>query len=121
MLRAIPSLSFGGFRILLSVFTLASLLLGGGTYAHSDEIGFGSRVHSASETQNHKPAFGCPLCKGDERPVHCGSSILMTAAVADLDHPALAPQTTDIRYSQLSGLLLIPESPPPRAFPVFEI
>ncbi|WP_193175434.1 hypothetical protein [Oricola nitratireducens] len=114
-------MSFRGIRFLLSAFALVSLLLGGGVYAHAYEISPRDHVHAAASGDHHGHTSGCPMCKEDERPVHCGANILMTASVADLDHPALAPQSTDMRYSQLAGHLLIPESPPPRAFPVLEM
>lgn len=111
----------GFLRMLLFAAAALSLFLNGGVFAHAHDFDVRNHVHSANSTSDHEHRPACPMCKGDERPVHCGANILMTAAVADLDHPALAPQPTDIRYSQLAGHLLIPESPPPRFIPVFEM
>lgn len=121
MLLSVTPKRFGGGHLLVAVLALLSLLLSGGTYTHAHELGFESHVHSASTMDDHGHASDCPMCKGDERPVHCGANILMIVAVGELAHPARALQTAVIRQSQRAGHLLVPDPPPPRSIPVLEM
>lgn len=107
--------------MLLFAAAALSLFLNGGVFAHAHEFGQRDHIHAATSANDHGHASKCPMCKGDERPVHCGANILMIVAVGDLAHPLRAPQTGLIRHSQRSGRMLVPEPPPPRFIPVFEV
>lgn len=110
----------GFLRTLLFIAAALSLFVNGGVFAHAHEFETGTHVQS-TDADGHRHHSPCPNCKGDERPVHCGANILMTAAVAEPVHPVPAAQRAETRHSQMTGHLLAPESPPPRPFPVFDM
>lgn len=111
----------GLLRTLLFMAAALSLFANGGVFAHAHEFEAAAHIHSAGNTDGHKHHSRCPNCKGDERPVHCGANILMSAAIADPVHPVPVRQIAEARHSQMTGHLLAPESPPPRTFPVFDM
>ncbi len=108
-------------RTLLFLAAGLSLFVNGGMFAHAHEFEAAAHIHSAGSADGHQHHSRCPNCKGDERPVHCGANILMTAAIAEPLHPAPVRQIAETRHSQMAGHLLVPESPPPRSFPVFDM
>jgi len=123
MFRSEKSIKFSKPRLFLAVVALLSLLLSGGTYthAHTLEIGAQNQVHSAASVDDQGDASQCPFCKPVDRSIFCDANIQMIAAEAGLDHPVLAPQASDVRFAKFAGRLLVPEPPPPRMFPVFEM
>lgn len=109
------------FYLFLSVVALLSLLVTGGTFSHAEEFGLQDHVHTTADTGDHGHATESPACNFNDRPIHCGSNILMIAMHEELSNPAGVHQLSIGRFEPLAGLPIIPEPPPPRSFPVFDI
>jgi len=108
-------------HLVLAVVALLSLLVTGGTFSHAEEIGLQDHVHAAANAADHSHATECPACEVKDLPIHCGSSILILAGHEEFTVAAGGHQFSNSRFEPLANLPIIPEPPPPRSFPVFDI